>query len=548
MSGRSKTELVIASHLEREGEDRSRFVDLGMEWRAADDVLLRVGGRWDTKDRLYVADTASAVVRRLIGQQTQPTEAFRDWLSANLAYRRALASGLDRDAAHAAAWGEYEPVYRLHFYGGRRGGKTWLASQALVAACIAIPGCRAVVVSPNLSRTAEIRDLVRASLPASWARFRRAELTFDLANGSRVECHTATGSELKLGPVDIALVNEAQEMPERPVLDIRGNLIDKGGLLILAYNPPRRAVGLWTREEWSRVESGDDRNAESYFFDPRKNPHIDLCALESNRYSTQEYRREILGDMSVPLDKVVFPMWDAGEHVLPAVPFGWVDNTREITGDYYGHAAPWVGGLDFDKDAGCAWTLGRFYRRPDDTIALVWHSGLRERDYQEWQLDERLLAATDAYGRPALSSRRDVAWCADASGRWQNTERDRESPNSWRRLQGKGWKVCAPDPTSDGNPRTDGRFDLAKSLLRDRRVYVLESARELAESIRDYPTHENTGEPKRRHPTAHINDAWTYAAYRYFVERPTQDTSSRAATGVPESRSLRKNRDRIKSW
>uniref|UniRef100_UPI003D0FAFF0 hypothetical protein n=1 Tax=Haliangium sp. TaxID=2663208 RepID=UPI003D0FAFF0 len=347
----SKRELAVAKLLQRDAESAARHVDLSLEvWiDGEDEPLLVVGGRWDRVTNRYTGDAETSVVVRLHRGQADAARWFAAWLEQHVALRRARAEGLPAEAALEEVFGDDAPQVSVLLYGGRRGGKSYMACVFAACMAIAVPGARVVCVSPILDHTEELRLVLEQELLArEWRQWKEADQCFDLANGAQIDFLTARKSNLKIGKVDLALLNEAQEQGKIAAEDLAGCLVDSVGLLIGTANPPRSLVGAWVRQWHDQLTAGKRASSTQFFLNPARNPHVPQKVLESLRESLGElqYRREVLGDMTAPMIDVVFPCYSDHANLLPFVPTGWIDVTARVAGRWYEREARRIVGSD----------------------------------------------------------------------------------------------------------------------------------------------------------------------------------------------------------
>lgn len=526
----------------------SRFIDVAMNWEVVDgdvrETVLAVGGVWDSLEQCWTARTPkTAVVHDLHPGQAKAARDFAGWLRRHLQYLRLRGIGASAEDARLEAFTGVEPVYRWHWYGGRRAGKSHLAVLALVAYSLAVRGARLVVLSPTHPKDREIRDSFCALTPVAWRKPKGK--TYQLVTGSTIEFHTGgVKRDQKLGGLHFALINDAQACSESAFMDVSGGLPDHGGAIILAYNPPKRQ-GKWLVPQFNRLASGEDRNARGHFFDPRRNPHVDLHALLAMDYDPLEFRRNVLGDMTTPTSPVVFPGFSVHTHIRLCVQPDWIDITEDVSRSRLGLRGQWIAGLDFDKGAGCAWTLSKVYRRPQGDKVLLVHAGRREVEYVESQLDARLLEGARAlmpHIQDPREVRRMIPCVGDASGEWQHTGEtgDRHKGlSSFGRLRRHGWRVVSPDPHSVMNPRPSiKRYELGRALLARHRLQFLDEADEVYKAVQSAPTKkDDTIERDRRSPLIHIVDALTYKTYRLFCDDLELTDPTRSRSSV-ESRAV----------
>ena len=527
----SKRELAVAKLLQRDAASAARHVDLCLEiWLdGEDEPLLVVGGRWDRVTNSYDGEAESAVVIRLHRGQADAARWFAQWLKQHLALRTLRAEGTPAEAAVDEIYGDHLPQVSALLYGGRRGGKSYVACVFAALMALAVPGARVVCVSPLLSHTEELRQVIEHDLLArEWRLWKEADQRFELANGSQIEFLTARKSNLKIGRIDLALLNEAQEQAEIARQDLAGCLVDSVGLLLATANPPRSRVGAWVRQWHEQVAINNRPSSTQFFLNPARNPHVPRSVLESLRDSLGElqYRREVLGDMTAPMVDVVFPYYSDHNNLLTFIPTGWRDITAQVAGRWYDREAGWIIGADFDKRAGCTWIGARFYQcDPDDDLdqAVMVIEFCETNLLDEQALAKRLYDVTDEHSY-RLFYPNDTVIVGDASGGWQDTKRDPDRPDrSFRVLEDADWTVIRPDPNLKGNPRRHDRFALANYLLRQSSerapmVYVLATAEAVIDSLREFPMRGEN--PDRYHRHAHPADGWTYVAWRRWGRDP----------------------------
>jgi len=521
---------------------RARFLDLQLVVMAPNHPapIIVVGGRWDDRYKRFLDEPVETEHSITVApSQVEIARVTVRWLRRNVEVRRLMAAeGHTVDRAESMAWGAEEPIREVVAYGGRRAGKTFWAVLLVALFAVAVPGCRVVMVSPLERDTAELHDALCSILPSAWRTWQTAERQFTVANGARVELRTGRKKQLKLGPTDLAVFNEAQELEERPRLDMLGNLADRGGMLLHTCNPPRRKAGRWIQELVWNIRDQKVPAGRRFFLDWQLNPHTNhraLLALAAGM-NELERRREIDGDMDLPVGDILLTSF--GNHnILATIPLTWRkrDVTREVLEAFFGvSGCVRLLGLDFDKRAGCAFTSSRFFlpfrgANLDQAIMVVEY-GRRYAGHPESSLDGLLRAECDQRGRPLFNSDTTLI-VADASGRTQSTERtarrnDRRSreqdPPSWRRLRNANWtQIIGPDPTMAKNPRRRDRFDATRDCLRvksgryPRVMFVAATAADVIESARLCPTDGvETGNPNIRPKEAHLVDTWSYPVWR----------------------------------
>lgn len=539
----SQRELSITRLLERDLADASEAVDMQIACYARDDTpIIRVGGKWNQSQNRYIGPADTEVQIDLAPSQYEAATDFAYWLRKHLEIRQLVEDGTNPNDADRKVWGDETPIYTMFCFGGRRGGKSWLACLCAAIYAVTIPRARVVLAAPTQKECEELRAAIATfCIPANWRRYNRADAVFALANGSRIELLTGAKTNLKVGPCDLVVMNEAQEQTEVNRTDLSGNTIDVGGLTILTANPPRTARGQWVQEFHDRIASNDDPKLATdrkYFFDPDLNPFVQERARASLARSLggAAYRREILGDMGMAVGDVVLSMWSDSHNLIPAVPPSWRDVTAIIAERYYGATGiTRLFGADFDARAGCCAVSGRFFQHPNcdslERAILVIDWSHRFINNTEDEFPRLLSEAKDSYGYDLIPNKKKVLIIADASGAFQSTERQHTAGDlpSWRRLQRAGFSVAYPDPKQNRNPLTKHRLSCGNTLLMPApvhatgdmedskivyspRVLFTRTAGEVLINNRKYPLRK--GQPDRHSEHAHLVDAWTYLAWR----------------------------------
>ena len=258
MSNGSNANRAIRRIQEQDEEHVERFIDMQAAiYLPGDDApALRVGGRWDTLRQRYDDEPVETEVDiRLTAAQADSWPVVCEWLIRYAEIRQRMADGENIDDATAAAWEDRAQMFTLQLYGGRQGGKTHLAVVMIALVCLLVPGARAAVVSTTQEKSDEIIDILEQyCFPASWRATVGNEMR--LANGSEIVFRSGRVQDLKaLGPLEIGMVNEAQEQKKKSWVDLQGNTLARSGLVVLAQNPPRRTIGAWTQDLFHQVNN-----------------------------------------------------------------------------------------------------------------------------------------------------------------------------------------------------------------------------------------------------------------------------------------------------
>lgn len=511
-----------------EGLDRYTDLQVAVYLPDTDRPIFRVGGRWDATAKRFAGPAATECAVHLTRAQASAWRPIQEWLTRYLKARRAVTSGVHAtlDAALLAEWDDRPPLFTLQLFGGRQGGKTHLAAVLVALVAVAIPGAACAIVSPIAKKTAEVLTILeRFCLPAAWRQTVADEIR--MINGSLIGLHTGRVSDLKaMGPIEIGLLNEAQEQPKRNWTDLQGNTIARAGLVVLAQNPPRTNKGEWTQELYNEVKAGEKESAACCWIKPQDNQFASDLAIRhlASTMSEKERKRDVDGDMGVAPGETALHEWSDSLHVIEWIPTTWVDVTPEVTRAVFGQAYERIGGLDWDKGAGPSYTLGRLFRphnAPPWERRLVIEHGATLRGLAEEELPSHLQELTDKYGRRLFELGRTI-WVGDSSGRFQSTKRtyDEDDHPSWARMQQAGFRLTAVDGRELRNPRRRDRFDLINSYVlgpksgAPRVAMLAGSASEVIVASRKLPRRGYDASRTSRY--AHLVDAWTYPAWRLF--------------------------------
>lgn len=523
---------VIVADVERDATGRPR-------WKPGTDrVLGTFGGTWDRRRGRFApargrVRTAIHEMRFHVGQE-DAARWFVGWL------RRFLSGdwkGVARD-------------WSALFVGGRRSGKTHLACAVMIVFAIAVPRAKLWAISPTLETGNELDEAFAALIPRQWVQRHAGDgsgraTEYRFANKSTIRLRSAVNpARLKAGRADITLLNEGQEMAELAYLKVRAAAADKGGLVLIAANPPDRPIGKWIEEQWLGRKS---RRIEGvmFEFDPRRNPMIEyaaLAAMAAESTDEKTFQRDVLG-LFVAIGDTVFYDWNDNENWLDP-PAHLIDVTAEMTTKTFGRPSGDVIGMDFQRVPAMVGTPCRWYRDPAlpgvDMLWVVDEAVVDEADEND------LVDALEAMPRYELgdgapSKRGDrpgyrgwiepgsnahAASVIDASGFFQDGDHN-QGRTSDLYLKARRWTMLyPPQKDSDRNPAIVERMKLGNALIKNaggqRRLFVARHCERTAEAFRNYEN--KNGVPNRRSQYAHIVDAVTYVAYR-FLGRPKPKSS-----------------------
>ncbi|MBA2718921.1 MAG: hypothetical protein H0U52_06740 [Chloroflexi bacterium] len=385
---------------------------------------------------------------------------------------------------------------------------------------ILVPKSRLWAISPTLETGDELDQNFRDMLPRSWYRRRQAKTgratTYTFANGTTLHLRSGVKPErLKAGRVDMALLNEAQEIDEAAYTKLRPATADRSGLVMMTANPPDRPAGRWVEEYYNRARAGSIAG-KAFVFDPRDNPfaNYESLAAMSAEVDEKTYQRDVLG-LFPPIGDIVFFAWSPRESVR-VPPAGFVDVTPTFTKTHLGRAHDHVVGIDLQQTPHMCAAVFRFYAdpaEPDQPIA--------------WVIDEVVVEDADENDLiDGLEDRGYDGTCAvvmDASAWWQDGAHTR-GKTSDRAFRARGWyALFKPQKDSDRNPDIVERVKATNARLKSAATAIGPSRRRMFsmpqnERInRAMQVWENRGgAPNRRSDYAHLCDAVSYVVYRFF--------------------------------
>lgn len=527
---RNSLDAVVEERLAEGDADSERFVDLRVDIVRDDGrIVMACGGKWDRRDKRY-CEIAPAMRLELRIQPAQYEAAawFARWFRA----RR-------RDELLRNADGK--PIFSVALVGGRRAGKSDLALRIAVAYAVDNPGAIVWIIAPAMPDTPELDRVLEELLPADWYQYLGDPwYLYTIANGSEIHVKSSHDpKKLKRGRVDVAVINEAQLHGRKTYNMVRPAIADRGGLVILAANPPDDAKGEWVEDYVERANAGRFGGAV-FVLDASKNPTIVTEALTSlaDEFDERTLARERDGQFGVPRGDNVWYNFSSTLNV-ERVPDG-----HGITYDFLRRKlnveSTTLHGMDFQKHPYQAASQIRFWEDPDDPLGdpLFWIFG---ETLIEHELEGALIRELVRRGFSGADT-----VIADASGDWQDSERTKGSA-SWDILRAAGWrKIFHPDAGAKVNPPIMERIRVGLSLIKSesgrRKLRVDPRCEMTIKSLRFWEN--RNGIPNRRSEWAHLADTYTYPAYRLFPRR-SGNAGMEYASVVPERSARRRDLDEV---
>ena len=509
--------LVSLRELDEATLGTNRYIDmcLVLERETTNEVLLVAGGVWDRIGRRYTTDRPRKVRRLKIKESQVPCITYF------AKFLKAMRRGEPWDKALTM------------FIGDRRGGKTWAMVICQFAFLLDIPdigGSPTIswVVNPSFSEVDEPQRIIKENIPESWYHHSVTPGSpYQLANGGTLRLMSANDPEvLRQGRVDLVGFNEAQKIDKDSMVNAIAGIADKGGMSLLAANPPRRLKGEWVKKLKDAVDLKTTLDV-TYF----------VLSSKDNSAINQSQRRRVAGIVKIinprasradddgdwlPVGDRAYPKWSSKLiEQLPDGPFLKLNEiTGKLTADKTGLAYRFVLGADFN---------GRPHQA---AVALRVFEGPRGPIY--WFVDEMVVEGTEMHLSDTAYEHKykpeNAIWIPDASGEWQNAKHTSEQDTSYSVLRSQRWNVeppteiMRPDKSRySKNPDVDRRLGLVYILMEQDRIRVNPGLTWLIDSFENCPLGENRhGKRKPYGKHSHITDAADYPLW-WLEPKPGED-------------------------
>lgn len=476
--------------------------------RKTGEWLLRAGGVWD---RLACRYTGAAPKRVTFIDLEESQVSFTRWFASWL---QSFKENRPRDCSLAIAGGD------------RRGGKTFDLFLCTIATCLEVPNVAdgspliAWAVSCSYQERDELDAIVRQWIPDHWYAYRGAPLfRYSWITGAGLRNVSADDPEtLKRGRVDIAFYNEAQKQSVTALSNGIYGTVDKGGIALLAANPPRRKLGEWVLHLKQAIDAKQVAGAKFFQFSSKFNTRVQQDAR--NRVGgilrLIDPRAAAADDEGawLPVGDRAYPDYEPQRNLGAAPEVG--DVTHTVTKRRAYRAFAFFGGADFQSRPHNAGVILRAFGDPAKPIYYavneILSQGLED-DFLDEVFDQKYQPET-------------LVWIGDASGTWQDAEHSRGRV-SFDVFKSRRWIIHPPQlKKSDRgehprNPDVDDRLNLVNALLKSKRL-IIDPKRcpVLAEALKDCELGPN-GKPRGRH--AHVTDALGYALW-WVEPKPKQHT------------------------
>ena len=498
-----------------------RYIDLCLVLRRekTKETLLWAGGRWDRIDQRFIdAEPESGQIIDLVESQVPFTRWFATWLAD---YR----DGKPRETSLVLN------------EGGRRGGKSFGSLACQIAALVDVPRIELSstigwVISESYKKRDELEQWIAEHIPKPWYRHWRApEFRYEFVHGSILRNLSAQDPEdMRQGRVDILLYNEPQQMQGSAIVNGMFGTADKGGLTILAANPPRLQRGEWVHTLREAIKNKDVDGAECFSFSPKDNPKIDqparkrvgkLAAIIDPRSSAADDE-----GLWMPVGDRAYPKWS--KKLVEKVPtWGRRDITAQTLERLVYVPYSFIAGADFQGRPHQAAAILRVFEGESGPIY--------------WFCDELIVEGTELHLSDAAYERGytpdTLLWIPDASGSFQDA-RHSGLTTSFEILRSQLWNVQAPTEIKrpdrsrhPKNPDVDVRLGLVYLLMEQGRLRVDPACKWLIESFRECPLGNNRfGKRRPFGKHAHITDAASYPLV--FLEPKPREPLNIAPTDI----------------
>lgn len=399
--------------------------------------------------------------------QVEFTTWFQRWLADyREGYQRALLNrSPDTDVSLALAGGE------------RRGGKTFDLQVCTIAGAVDVPDSIAWFAVQGFREREELHELFTRYVPDHWYRERRApEYRYDMVHGSTVRVQSSTDTEtLKQGRADFVFLNEGQKMSAAALVNSLGGTIDRGGIALIAANPPKSVRGEWVLDLKEAIDENRVLGCRFFGFSAELNTQINQSAR--GRFKSivtaidpRSAEADAEGIWSA-IGDTAYPRYRRREHIKPLPQLG--DITESVLYKRSGfHRRDFANGVDFQATpfhAGVS--LKAFGGREDGRpIYVVVGEMIREGSEDEF---------LDTVDEADIWIPENTLWVGDASGTWQDGQHRVKGRVSFDVFKQRRWLILPPQKkkTDKGehpsNPKREDRLNLVNNLLAQGRLLLM---------------------------------------------------------------------------
>lgn len=504
----SRRQRFRALLAKREDDEKRRYRDLCIVWRrqSTGEVLLKVGGVWDAKERRYVAEADEGKIVDLEESQVEAAQLAAYWIQQRLA-------------------NEPREYCALFLIGDRGSGKTTFAEilgGTFVVAFPSFDGSPSISwqVSSSHAERDELDRELQAHMPAGWYRYTEfPKHAYRWVHGPTTTNVSADDPDaLKRGRVDYAFFNEAQKISKRAIAYGIARLKDKGGLTVFAGNWPDTLKGKWILELHKKAEEKKEAGLpfplRFVVMKSAANRHSDLETADQVRELITIIEPRIaaadLDGRLLRVDQPAYWEFSRARNVRPLPQLG--DITREFTRRRTGREYDAICAIDFQATPHMAASCWKVYGTVDEPILWAFNEFIVEQATEEDLIDE--------LAEHGFSPERTLV-LGDASGQWQDGRHNHER-DSFQVFKAHRYHIIAPTkPKGKGrrsaNPAVEQRIKLHNLALSSAQMMLDPSCTKLAEAHAECPLRE--GRYGKVYPCgfyAHLTDTAGYTAWWAF--------------------------------
>lgn len=507
-------------------ENRYQDVCLVLRDSQTKATLLSAGGRWDHQEQHFIKQEPEQV--RMIDMRPSQVE-FVKWFASWL---KAFREGLPRDVSAAIT------------IGGRRGGKTHMGLLCTLAALIDVPRIQASeligwLVSVSHGERDELDREIQDNIPSDWYTYREwPKHRYTLVHGSTLTNISADDPDtLKRGRADIVFQNEGAKMSSDVLFNAVGGTSDKGGLVIVATNAPRREKGSWVFTEWQAYEKARTQKQphDVVFFqvDSNLNDVIDAAARKRagnimKRLDPAGARADDEG-LILPVGDYAYYEWEDLRNGLYPAPQS-DEMTLALTQRKANCAYEYIGGADFQGTPHMAASIWKVFGTIEKPELWCIDDFIVERGNEDQLLDE-----VEDRG---IYTPENLLWIGDASGDWQDGKH-RSGKDSWSVFRARRWHIEGPQPkrgqkTLHGaNPPVHQRVALINRLLSEQRMMIDPQANRMQLALKQCKSKQGKYGAYPAGLYAHLTDTAGYVAWWVMPPRRAagQSISSKLSLG-----------------
>lgn len=475
------------------------------------ETICTSGGVWDTQRREFRRDANNQIVAA-----SRPVRV--DLMESQIEAGRWLA---ERVAAFRDQRPHPQAVAEL--FSDRRAGKTFVGVLGvLLVAFTPVTGSLPLVswfVSTSHAARDELDRIVKAILPPHLYTYRELpKREFVLLSGAKILHKTTDDVEsLRVGYVDIALLNEAANMPRDAYSIVLRATQDHAGFLVLTTNTPKRSKGAWV-VHLAEGAAQDEREGripavKVLRLDPKQNAAISQGAKSTIDRALLYTVEEDELDEGVILEadaKLLAPPFDPLKHVR--APFGLVDVTATFLSRITGRPFQYLAGADFQQQ--CAAVVFKIYAPDAESLDRFVFVAVASYFLRGGGDEDDLIDCLEADNYTSTNTH----VIGDCSGQWQKGDHG-YGPVSFETFKRRGYSIVGPTTKKSPkgqyskNPDVEASVGRLRTFIADDRLLVSPSERTKALETAIFKCEARVDVYANLHPKgihAHLIDATRY--------------------------------------